>query len=224
MKYFQINVPEAGPSPLPCERPFVTFSREFGCPSKLIAQKLAKELNDHPMHRREPEWKYINKEVVYEAAKELELDPEKVKFYFDAEKRGALDDILASFSSSYKSNIKVLKTIRKVVRTMTSRGYVILVGRGGVALTLHCLTSLHVRLMAPIDWRVREVTKHFDCPPEKAMELITETDKKRKAMIELFLNKKVDNTLFDLIYNCSRMSQEEIVKSIIQVMEMKKMI
>ena len=224
LKYFGKDFPVSESAPVPCERPFITISREFGCPSKLIAEKLAKSLNSHSLHKTSPEWRFINKEVVLESARELELDPDKVKYFFDAEKRGTLDDILASFSSNYKSNIKILKTIRQVIRAFTSGGYVILVGRGGVAITYHCPRSLHIRLQAPLDWRVQAVAKHHDLSQEEAMRLTLETDKKRKAMIELFLNKKMDESLFDLIFNCSRMSQEEIVRSVVHVMEMKKMI
>ena len=162
--------------------------------------------------------------MILEAARELELEPEKVRLLFDAERRGTLDDILSSFSSNYKSTVTVLKMIRKVVQTFSSKGYVILIGRGGVAITQNCRKALHIRLQAPVEWRIQEVSRHQNLSEEDARHLAIETDKKRNAMIELFLNRKPDDSLFDLIFNCSRLSPDEIVASTLHVMEMKKMI
>jgi cytidylate kinase len=204
--------------------PFITLSREFGCPSKLIAQQLADALNRHPRHRNAPQWRFINKEVVIEAAKELELEPDKIKYLFDAENRGTLDDILASFSSNYRSSTRVKRITREVISSIARRGFVILVGRGGVAITRGYPHSLHIQLQAPLDWRVGEVSRRRGISEAEALRLAVETDRKRKALIELFLGKKFEPVLFDLIFNCKFLSSEEIIESIIHMMEKKKMI
>ncbi len=44
--------------------PVVTISREFGCPSKLIAQQLTGKLNRRTVNGEPGIWRFINKEVV----------------------------------------------------------------------------------------------------------------------------------------------------------------
>ena len=84
--------------------PFVTISREFGCPSKVIAQMLTETLNKKQARAKTPKWIAVNKEIVEESARKLELEPAKLKHIFNAEEKGIMDDVLASFSSNYKSN------------------------------------------------------------------------------------------------------------------------
>ena len=204
--------------------PFITLSREFGCPSKLIAKLLADELNSRPGKKEGPKWQFINKEVVAEAAKELDLDPKKIRNLFNAEQIGILDDIFASFSSNYKSTHKIRKTIHEVIKSFSERGNIILVGRAGVAITHGKPNGLHIRLQAPFDWRVDRICEHQGVSKPKAIPLVLDIDKKRTALIELFLGRKPEPTIYDVIFNCKTLPHEEIVQSIIKLMEVRKMI
>lgn len=204
--------------------PFVTISREFGCPSKVIALMLAESLNKRQARTKTPKWISINKEIVEESARKLELEPVKLKHIFNAEEKSIMDDVLASFSSNYKSNIRIKKTIQDVIRTIAQKGYVIIVGRGGVAITHDCPGSLHVRLQAPVDWRIQEVADHSKVTKSVARKMIMETDNKRTSLIEIFLGHKLENSLFDIILNCKSQPNEDIVKTIIFMMEQKNMI
>ena len=68
--------------------PFVTISREYGCPSKMIGVKLTDALN----RRKKPDdpnrWKFINKEVLETAARELNLPAVQVASLLSAEQKG----------------------------------------------------------------------------------------------------------------------------------------
>ena len=85
---------------------------------------------------KEVKWKYVTKEIMAESARALEVDPEKIKYVFDYQQKSMLDDILsAQFNKYYKSERKIRNTIGKVIRNMAQEGHVIIVGRGGVAIT-----------------------------------------------------------------------------------------
>jgi cytidylate kinase len=204
--------------------PFVTISRDFGCPSKLIARMLADELNRKAGSKRGQLWQFINKEIVEQAAMELELEPAKIQHLFKMDQTGILDDLLSSFSTNYKSTQKIRKTIRNVIQSFTIKGHVILVGRGGVALTYDRPNSLHIRLQAPLDWRAHCVSEHKGITVSEAMHLAVETDNKRTALIESFLGHKLQPDLFDAIFNCKTLSNPDIVSTIIKIMENLKMI
>jgi cytidylate kinase len=204
--------------------PFVTLSREFGCPSKLIARMLAEELNRKTGNEKGWHWQYINKEIVEQAARELELEPFKIEHLFKMDQTGILDDLLSSFSSNYKSSHKIRKTIQEVIQSFTKKGYVILVGRGGVAITHGRPNSLHIRLQAPLDWRARCVSEHAGITVSEAERKVVETDKKRSALIESFLGHKLESDLFDVTFNCKTFSNPDIVNTILNIMETLKMI
>ena len=224
LKYMESRFQEQFTTETDKLHPFVTISREFGCPSKLIAKMLAEELNRKVGNEKVRQWQYINKEIVEQAAMELELEPVKIEHLFKMDQTGILDDLLSSFSSNYKSTYKIRKTIRDVIQTFIKKGHVILVGRGSVAITHDRPNSLHIRLQAPLDWRVSCISEHEGIPVSEAMHLAIETDRKRTALIESFLGHKLEPSLFDAIFNCKTLSYPNIVNTIIKMMESLNMI
>lgn len=205
-------------------KPVVTISREYGCPSKLIAQMLTDAINKKLGEALRTRWKYISKEVLESAAKELQLNPADVKYLFNAGEKGLLEDFLVSFSPAYVSNIKVKHTLIKVVTTIAQAGHVVLVGRGGAAILQGKPGTLHVRLQAPLNWRLEAIISSRNIKAEEARKLIESTDKKRAALYELIQGKKLDPYMFDVEYNCSTLSKQQIVQGILAMMEAREMI
>jgi cytidylate kinase len=223
-EYFERSFPDdenlkpCGPGPI------VTISREFGCPSKPIGQLLTDTINHRYNIPRAQHWRFINKEIVESAAKELELNITEVNYMLSACSKGLLSDVLASFSTSYVSNHRMRKTIRKVISEIAQKGRMVIVGRGSVAVLQGCPAAVHVRLQAPLEWRIPEICKLKEIDREAARHLAEETDLKRKSLIELVHGDKYTPYLFDLTFNCQTLSMPQIVDSIIGLMESKKMV
>lgn len=204
--------------------PAVTISREYGCPSKLIAQMLADSLNRRPGADPKHKWHYINKEIVEGLANELELKTVEINYLLSSGGKGILEDIMASFSPLYVSDHRIRKTIVKVVNDMARRGNMVIVGRGGVGV-LHGMPGvLNIRLQAPIEWRIPEICKLRNVSEHEAEKLAHETDKKRTSLIELISGGRFHPYLFDITFNCATQSKEDIVHCITGMMAVKHMI
>lgn len=202
--------------------PVITISRLFGCPAKAVAKDLSENLTAKAMARgvKGVEWKYLTKEIMHESAKELEMDPSKIKYVFDYEKKGLIDDILSAHSNKYyKSDRKIRNTVAKVIRNMAREGQVVIVGRGGVAITRDIPRSLHINLEAPLDWRTVRIAEKYDKSFEEAEKMIHDIDKKRKQFREYFEGKNTDYTQFDITFNCMTLSTKEISSIIIKAVE-----
>lgn len=206
--------------------PVITISREYGCPSKLIASSLSDELTQKTFAKgRQIKWKYVTKEIMAESARALEVDPEKIKYVFDYQQKSVLDDILsAQFNKYYKSERKIRNTIGKVIRNMAQEGHVIIVGRGGVAITHDIPRSLHIMLEAPLDWRILRVAENYHISHAEARKTAIEVDKKRKEFREYFQGKETDYTRFDLTFNCMTFRIEEVVQIILKAAEVRKLV
>lgn len=204
--------------------PVVTISREFGCPSKPIAQLLTDMLNKRIVKSSETKWKFINKEIVEEAARKLDIRTIEMNYLISSGEKGLFEDFLTSFSPVYASNIKIRKVLTDVIRTVAAQGKTIFVGRGSVAILRGRENTLHIRLNAPAEIRIEEVAKSRNLKTAEAEKLLKEMDKKRIELIELLLGSKFDPCIFDLGFNCHSFSKEEIAQSIIRIMETKKMI
>jgi cytidylate kinase len=223
LKYMQTRMNEdKKPSFFGQSQPIVTISREFGCPSGPISQLLADKLQKRNTKKI---WRILNKEILEKSANQLNLNPSKVEKVFDAEKKSTIDEILGALSSKhYKSDRVIRKTIIEVVKTYADEGYVIIVGRGGVAITRNYPNALHIRLHAPLDWRANRLSQEHNISMEEARKKAIEMDEKRTMLINDFLGEKGDHSIFDLMINCKTLFADQIVDIIIKAMESRKLI
>ena len=165
----------------------------------------------------------ICKEILEESAKELELHPSQIEYVFKYEKRSAIDEILGALSSKYyKSDRKIRNTIKKVIYTIGMEGNSVILGRCGAVITKDLPHSLHVRLIAPLDWRTEVIKKRFNLTEKKAQEYILDIDKKRAQLRNSLAGKEVDDTFYDLIFNAKRFEFDEMVEVIMKTLEVKK--
>lgn len=200
--------------------PYVSISRDFGCSGKSLAMKLAIELNKSiEGQRNKKQWKAINKEILEASAKELGLKISDIEYVFHSQQKSTMDEVVSAMSSRYyQSDRKIRNTITEVIKSLLSDGNIIIVGRGGVAFTKHIPRSLHIKLIAPLDWRTERIAKNYNLSKDKAEKFIKKVDNERRLLIESFLGKPLDMTIFDVIFNRKTTTEEQIIKSILCIM------
>ena len=208
------------------EGPVVTIARDFGCPGRKIASRLTNYLNQEKGSKlKNIRWRWISKEILAESARELEMDPADIKYIFQYEKKTVFDDILSSQSRKYyKSDRKIRKTVARVIRNIASEGNVVIIGRGGVAITKDIERSLHVKLEAPLEWRTLRASEKYCISLDEAKKRAIEIDKKRQEFRNYFHGTGSDYTQFDVRYNCMSLSLEDIVCSILNLLKSRKFI
>ena len=206
--------------------PFISISRDFGCMANVIAQKLSAELTQRNKQKGiKKEWKWINKVILEEAAKALELSPAKIEYVFQSQKKTIMDEVVSAMSARYyKSDKKIRRTIVEVIRTIVKTGHIIIVGRGGVAFKNDNPKSLHIKLIAPIEWRIDRISKNYQKSRQEALKYILEIDQERKFLIDSFMGFDTDDSVFDIIFNRQTMDDESITSIIIQTLERRKLI
>jgi cytidylate kinase len=218
-RYEESLLKKTGPGPV------ITLSREYGCPAKAIAQKLSEVLSNHlDKSGTKYLWKWYSKEILDESARQLQIDPSKIKYVFDYEKKGMLEDFFSSFSQYYQSDRKIRSTIKKVIREIADQGHAIIVGRGGIAITRDMPNSLHINLIAPLEWRSVIISERYNVSTEEARSSAIDIDKKRKEFRDYFEGKNTDYTSPDISFNCMTLSIDEIVSTILKVAEFRGLI
>ena len=136
-----------------------------------------------------------------------------------------IDEIVSAMSTRYyKSDKKIRKTIVDVIRAIAKTGHIIIVGRGGVAFAKDNPNSLHIKLVAPIEWRVDRIAKNYKKTKKDALKYIKDIDLERKYLIDNFMGFKTDNTIFDIVLNRKSLTEKEILSMIINLLETKKLI
>jgi cytidylate kinase len=201
--------------------PVITVARAYGCPGKLVGQELVHALNKrlaaaHDRHH----WKLISKEILEESAKELKLDKFIVKEAAHSHAKGIMTSLIQSLSNKfYPGDDKIKKTIADVIRAFAKEGKVVIVGRGGVSLTQDIKNSFHIKLIAPMDWRIQKVCEMYHLTPDEATKRILEIDYKRSKLREYYEGKKPDEWVFDIVFHLHRMTVEEVVETTAHIIE-----
>lgn len=206
--------------------PVITISREYGCQAGVIAQKVLEQLNQIAIKKgNKNPWKIVSKEILEKSAKALEMKKDDIEYVFNQESRSTIDEILSSFSSRfYKSDRHVKKTIRDVIRGIAAEGNVIIVGRSGFCITRDIPKSFHIRLVAPLKWRIEKISNKYNLTYERAQKEILEMDHKRKYFNNSIAGRNIEDFEYDLTINTSSLQVDEIVGIILKVADIKEFI
>lgn len=199
--------------------PFISISRDFGCLAEPIAKKLAMELSRlTDKEGKTHEWTWINKEILNESSRVLGLKPSQIKYVFISGKKSMMEEVVGALSARYyKSDKKIRNTILEVMKKIASGGYVVIVGRGGVAFGLDVPLSLHIKLQAPLQWRIDRISENYNKSYDEALRHIHEVDKERKFLIDSFFGYETDLTIYDMVINRMVIPEDTIVQTILHL-------
>jgi cytidylate kinase len=200
--------------------PVITISRLTGCDARQVAANLSDSLNKRFGTTR---WKWVDKDIIYAIAKELNSDALRVENFYKGIELSSLSEMIMAFSGGFISDLRVKKAIKDVVLSMCKEGHIILVGRGGVSIARNITDALHIRLVAPFEWRVDNVKRKKEMTLGAAEEFVIDTDEKRFNLIQAFLDKKPKNIdyLFDATINRSSFTIPDISDIILSLYEKK---
>ena len=201
----------------------ITISRDTGCDGMPIVKEITKRLNDDLMgiNKKFP-WKFVSKEIFEKSAKNLNVHPDIFDKLEHAKDRGFVEDIINSFSTEkYPSDFKIKKTFKEVIESVEQGGGVIILGRAGVGIVNHSKRNLHVKLTAPIGWRIQKVANEYGTTEAKAMKHIKESDQKRQDLKKYYMRRKVHYTDYDIVLNVSSLTKKEICSALVSMIEEK---
>lgn len=194
--------------------PFITISRQTGCGATDVADHLIKLFN-----KRGQKWKMINKEILDESARKLKFEKQKLSHDYFLKRGTFMDEVIKALTMRYYvSDRKIRNTIADVIKFEAGKGQVIIIGRAGVVTTAQVPGGLHVRLGAPLDWRIETIMKKRNMTHEEAEEYILASDKKRLQFLESICEKKLEDVCFDMSINRSSFSVEQTAEIILDVM------
>lgn len=179
--------------------PVITISREVGCNGLKLAKVLAEQLNKQQTLSC---WKVLSKEIFYESAKELNLDPEKVRQIFKKTDKYTFEQILKAFGDKrYKSEVKIVNTVRDVVHGLAIDGFNIIVGRASHIIASDINNAIHIRLTAPIEYRINTIVTNNHLTRPDALKFIEKVEAERIAFRKVLNEEDLHEELFDLTIN-----------------------
>ena len=189
--------------------PVICISREVGCAGVHIAQMLATELDKQGNCKK---WRILSKEIIEENAIELNLEPKQFRSYLNEGDKGIFDDILSNFTEKrFSSDLKINQPLIDLIANFAYDGHCIIVGRAGHMIARGIGKSLFIKLIAPHDWRVKQIMKKNNLNIQEAMDFIEKTEKDSHSFLNQMEGENNDNSQFDLIFNLSKLNITEVV-------------
>lgn len=144
--------------------------------------------------------------------------PKKFSNYLNEDKYDHISDAVNELLGVKPSEWTIVQKTTQIILQLARYGKTIIVGRGSTIITSKLPNSFHIRLVAPIENRLKHVQEVFDLSKSQAMDYIKKEDENRKKYLKShFFRDPDDATLYDLIINTGKLSYTETSEIIANV-------
>ncbi len=181
----------------------ITISRQHGCYGAEIALELQKLLA--------PGWVVFHREILEEIAKDTGVEKQFLR-QFDERNLSWVEEVVQGFNHPYVNYETYLYSLKKLLLSVAEKGKIIVVGRGA---NFILKSGFHIRLVAPLETRVKNLREINKYSRQEAVEEIAQADKERQAFVRRVFNEDIDNALnYDLMINLKDLNFKEAARLI----------
>jgi cytidylate kinase len=185
--------------------PVITVCLEPGSGGRLIADELAKRLN----------FTLFDKNILTTMANMAAVESKSLDTIEQQRPSGIQDFITSLVDNNYVYTGDYVSFLKQQVEIIGKLGRAVIVGRGANFI-LPPKDKFSIRIIAPLDIRIRNVSFKNGVPLAEAKKRIRNREQRRKTFIrETFHEDIADIMHYDLILNTARMDLETAVESII---------
>jgi cytidylate kinase len=180
----------------------ITVSREYGAGGGEVARQLADALG----------WELLDRELLHRAAAVEQLP--------DAELE-RLDEKALGVADRFRMNPphqRYMHGLMEAARQAAARGKVVLVGRGTRQLVGDAPGAFHLRLVAPVDWRVQRMALRERWTMEQARARCLEVDRGRDRFTRYFFGPDaLRPEQYDLVVNSDRLPLDDVTACVLEL-------
>lgn len=193
--------------------PVITISRETGIGAGAICQKLTEYFNQRALEHYD-DWAFFDKDLIEHVMQDHNL-PDHFRKILNDEKPAKMDAWFNEILGISPSRLYLLHKTSNTIKRLSDFGNVIFVGRGANIITAKYEKAFHVRLVAPINFRIETAMELYQLDKKTATEFIKHEDEARKNYILKYFHKNVeDPLLYHTIINTYLLSFDEIAAMI----------
>ena len=193
--------------------PCITLSREFGCQAYPLAETLHRLLNEQAGD--ELTWALLDRLLLEEIARKSGYDKTELEYITQVDP--TFQSMITTFMGrEHAEPFEVFSYIRKTVRYFAKAGHSIIVGRGGACLTQDLHNVFHVRLVAPLSFKLKVIMDYLGNTEKEARKHIEARQAERDEFTRHFTGMDMaDPHLYHLVLNNEKLSIEEMADIIV---------
>jgi cytidylate kinase len=184
----------------------VAFSREAGARGSSVGRRVGRKL-DWPVYDQEL-LEYMAQDTVARQGMLDNLTPAA-----DAWVEGQLQQLMREQNLSQHPSIQ---NLARVVLALGAQGEAVLIGRGA-GFILPRASTLHVRMVAPLDERIAYMSEWLRLTRDEAAEKVRVRDARRNEFISTHFHRNPDDVhQYDILLNASLLGEEVCAELIAQ--------
>ncbi len=193
--------------------PCITISREAGAGSGLIAEKLINLLSPLSQNENAP-WAVFDKNLIEKVLEDLHL-PKQIAKFLGEEKKSLLTQTMNEMLGVHPPLLKLYHKETETILHLAHIGNCVIIGRGANIITASLNNAFHVRLVAPLDFRIKSVQEFYGNSKNDAVDFVKKEDAKRNAFIKEHFNKNAeDPLLYHAVINTGLFTLDEVAQLI----------
>lgn len=215
--YLNIQLSRSGRSPHGLSNgPFVTISREAGAGGSTFARALLGRLTDE-LPGDSP-WTVFDRNLVERVLEAEHLSPGLARF-LPEDKVSEINASIGELVGLHPSIWSLIQRTNDLMRQLARAGNVILVGRGANCATDGISGGVHLRLVAPPEFRAHQMAAELGVSAVEAAEHNIRTDAARRNYVRSVFETDVSRASgYDLVINTSTISIDQSVNLAISVL------
>jgi len=184
--------------------PFITLSREFGCPGVRLGLSLLDALNAG--RPEEEQWSIYDRRIF----DFIDGDPQLNRRFFEEhmERRAhEFEEYLHATFAQAPSDLALFNRWASVMKQLALAGRAIFVGRASHMVTRDLPGGLHLRVVAPFEWRVARHAEQSTLSETESRTLTRLKDRERRDFLHRYFGAAADEvTAFHAVFNAARLS------------------
>jgi cytidylate kinase len=202
--------------------PFITISRQVEAGGHSLADALLAEMKKRPKELLFQGWQLFDRQLCQVVADDPKL---KVTLNSLVEERMAspIEDLLKESLLGQTPQKVVHRKIFEIIRSVACLGKAIILGRGASCLTRNMPGGVHVRLVAPLEVRIKRLMKLREIDSEaEAREQLEELDESRRKLVRVYFDRDIDDPLlYDVVFNTDSVPLEEVARAVLGLVQFK---
>ena len=177
--------------------PFITISRECCSGGSNLAALLAKKLESENLSS----WQIFGGNVINQMLQAYHL-PEQLARYLPEDTIPEVNATIGEIFGLHPSLWELVQKAKVTMQQLAMHGNVILVGRGANFATTGIGDGVHVRLIAPVNYRAKYYASRFGVSESEAMAHNARCDAARRRYVRAHFNADIaDPAAYDLVIN-----------------------
>jgi hypothetical protein len=189
--------------------PCITISRETGTNARIVSEELVKFFKEKT-RRNIPEWTIFDKNLIEKVLEDHRL-PGTLKDLMEENKVSFFSSILNEMFSGLPGQWTLIHKTSETILQLASIGNSVIIGRGANVIASHLNNTFHVRLMAPLNERIRNFSERHKVDYKSARSIIEKHDICRMKYLSSVFNRRIDDPfLYHLVINTKGMDSKQV--------------